>query len=569
MATPRTRRRFRSTNQKAPRAALLAVADRVRTWLQGRLGIARIAADDNEADAPLAARASILGAAFGQAQAFHEALSHDAREGLDLVEARLLVAQMASAGHRMTLATEAEGRIDPVDALSGMRVVRDVVVWWHCVSGTEWRPPARHWRSAELVALRDAGVVLPDPAARLQAEAKSWHQVILAARQRLVLAIPRWTLGAPMDPHPIFHEIVARLGVDGPALARITVDARDLVAGRFNALGDAPSPAISDLGPLALPEARSEWRLDPALVAGALRARAKHSASSLESLLGCPLKFVFAYGGRLRARSGASIVSDVRLNGTLGHRLVEELHASDAFKSPDTFADAIAARFTTLLREEGAVLLRSGMSFELRQLRDQIARGVQRLAETLAESKLTIAGVEVVVDEPWRAGSLGGRIDLLLSDVRGKDVIVDLKWGKSTYADALAKGRATQLAVYATARKLATKARELPPAAYFSLSQGELLATDALPFAGAGVVPMKGPPLSETWSQIERTVESVEATLATGRVPVTGVNGASPLLQAIGVPESDRMRHLQLEKNGACRYCDYEALCGRRWESVS
>jgi ATP-dependent helicase/nuclease subunit B len=554
-------------NEKSPRAALLALADRVRTWLQRRLAVARIAADDDESDASLATRAAILGAAFSHAQAFHDAVSHDARDGLDLVEARLLVRQVASGGHRMTLATEAEGRIDPVDSPSGLRVPRDLVVWWHCVGGTEWRPPARPWRCAELTAMHDAGISLPDPAARLHAEAKSWHQVILAARRRLVLAIPRWSLAEPMEPHPIVHEIVARFGADAAALERVTIQAHDLVRGRRVGIGGAKPPAIVDLGPLALPAARTEWRLDPALVGAGLCARSAHSASSIEALLGCPLKFVLTYAGALRARSGASVLSGFRLHGTLGHRLVEELHRCGAFARPATLDEAIATQFDTLLREEGAVLLRPGMTFELRQLRDQIARSVRRLAGLLAESRLTIAGVEVTVDEPWRAGSLGGRIDLLLLDERGGDVIVDLKWGRAGYADALKRGTATQLAVYAAARQLASRTTELPAAAYFSLSRGELLATDARPFAGAGIPAMKGPPLSDTWNRIQRTVEKVEEVLATGRVLVTGVGAALPLVEAMGVPEADRAGHLRLEPGAACRYCDYDPLCGRRWES--
>ncbi len=555
--------------EKAPRAALLGVADRVRSWLQRRLASARMSADENETDASLATRASILGTAYSHAQAFHEAVSHDPREGLDLVEARLLVRQVASAGHRIAVFAEAEGRLDPVDAPSGLRVGRDLVVWWHCVGGTEWRPPVRPWRGAELVAIRQAGIALQDSAARLRAEARGWHQVILAAKRRLVLAIPRWALGEAMDPHPVVHEIAARLGSDARAFERITVDARDLVKGPCALPGALPAPTIANAGPLALPEARTEWALDPALTGAGLCARTEHSASSIEALVGCPLKFVFTYPGRLRARAGASITAGYRLNGVLGHRLVEELHATGAFSRPETLDTAIAERFDVLLREEGAVLLRPGMTFELRQLRHQIARSVRRLADILAWSKLTIAGVEVKVDQPWRRGTLSGRIDLLLRDAQGDDVIVDLKWGRKSYAEALEGGTATQLAVYAAARQLASSGRSLPPSAYFSLSRGELLATEARPFAGAGVVAMRGPRLAETWTQVERTIDKVEQVLATGRVHVTGVRSALPLVEALGIPEADRAGHLRLEPDSACKYCDYDALCGRRWERVS
>src|ERR1019366_960719 len=149
----------------APRAALLAVADRVRTWLRKRLAAVTKSAQAEPTRTDLAARADILATAFARAQEFHDTLSHESRAGLDLVDARLLLEQVSS-GHTLALATEAAGRTDPVDSPAALRCARDVVVWWHCVGGTEWRPSVRPWRRGELVALREAGIVLPDPAER-------------------------------------------------------------------------------------------------------------------------------------------------------------------------------------------------------------------------------------------------------------------------------------------------------------------------------------------------------------------------------------------------------------------
>jgi ATP-dependent helicase/nuclease subunit B len=100
-------------SQAAPRDALLAVADRVRTWLKTRLVTARKDADGNPTSTALAARADVLATAFAQAQAFHETLSHESRTDLDLVDVRLLVEQVSS-GHVLELARERSGRIDHV-----------------------------------------------------------------------------------------------------------------------------------------------------------------------------------------------------------------------------------------------------------------------------------------------------------------------------------------------------------------------------------------------------------------------------------------------------------------------
>jgi hypothetical protein len=107
----------------------------------------------------------------------------------------------------------------------------------------------------------------------------------------------------------------------------------------------------------------------------------------------------------------------------------------------------------------------------------------------------------------------------------------------------------------------------MPPAAYFSLQQGKILATSGAPFAR--FAPIAGPPLSETWARLERTVDRVETMLRAGRVPVTGVRRSIPILESIGLDEQQQKQHLSLGNEGACKYCGFGALCGRDWETIT
>jgi hypothetical protein len=535
----------------APRAALLVVANRVCTWMQARLAFER------EKDAPKQ-DVAVLGAAFAQAQAFREALSHDPREALDLTAARLLVEQVSGC-LGIELSAERAGRIDPVDTPAGLRIARDTVVWWHCVSGTEWRPSARPWRRSEIAALNAAGVALLDPADRLVAEAKSWRQVVLAARKRLVLAMPRWAAGEALEPHPIWDEIVARLGARDVDLAQVTVEARALLQ------GSVPSCAVEivDRGPLALPDARAEWHLDGTN----LRPSARHSASSLEGLVGCPLRWVFSYPAGLRSGSIASLPGSPMLQGNLGHRLVESLHEDGGLQRSADLDARLGANLERLLREEASVLLRAGMTFELAQLRTQLTTSVMSLVDLIAASGLTVVDVESEVLVAWRGAELQGRLDLLLHDSNGSEVIIDLKWGGKKYGDLLIAGQAVQLAVYTGVRRLKTGVKDLAPAGYFSLSRGELFTLEDKPFVG--VRPVGGPPLEGTWDRLEQTVERVGASLAKGCVPVTGVRSSLPLLEALRVPDTQRDRCFEPVPKAACTYCSYGALCGRDWESLA
>lgn len=547
----------------APTSALLEVAARVRDWAQKRLAGANAEVAKDAGNDVLARQAMLFGSAFAQAEAFHEALSHEPRPVLDLVGARQLVDDVSRAGHALTLAEEEAGRIAPVDHPAGLRAARDVVVWWHCVDGTQWRPPVEPWRKDEREALAASGIHLPDPAIRLAAEAQSFRQAILAARTRLVLAMPAWAAGEALEPHPIWDEIVARTGAKDADLAQITVGVRDLLEGRAGALSRTPPPAVTTLSPLLLPVPRPSWTLDGAHLTRALA----YSATSLESLVSCPLKWVLAYRAGIRAGSVASIPEGPILNGRLGHRLVEVLHRESSLTDPARIADDAVPHFERLLREEAAVLLRPGAIFELSQLRAQLVRAIRTLSELLVESRLSAIDVEAPTQAPWGSRQLDGRLDLLLRDADGRDVVLDLKWGTKTYRDLLLEGRSIQLSVYASARQLATGAAELPAAAYFSLSRGELLTTEPGPFAGAR--PLDGPKLSETWTKLEHTVSLVEDLLSRGDVPVMGVRRSLPLIEAARVPETTRDRYLDMPREAGCNYCNFGTLCGRAWEAVT
>jgi hypothetical protein len=53
-----------------------------------------------------------------------------------------------------------------------------------------------------------------------------------------------------------------------------------------------------------------------------------------------------------------------------------------------------------------------------------------------------------------------------------------------------------------------------------------------------------------------------------GRFAVTGVRHAPSLLDALGVPEAEAGAHFALPSGARCKYCHYDALCGRRWEAL-
>ncbi|MEO8899955.1 MAG: PD-(D/E)XK nuclease family protein [Polyangiaceae bacterium] len=527
----------------ASKADLHAVIERVRAWLISRL--------------PGASDDATLLAAVGHTSALSSALDSDPRLSVNLVEVQRLAESILASGTQVELIEERAGRIDHVDSPGGLGVSREVIVWWHFANGS---PSAAGlpWRRQELAALSAAGIQFPEPTAHLENQAASWRRAALAATQQLILVVPATSGGTTLSPHPLWDEIVARARLKGTAQAQICLSARELLSSSPRDL--LRCPPLEPLEALALPGGQQEW-----VVPAEHMVPIDHfSSSSLNSLLGCPLQWALQYRARLNA-GGHSLPALHMLSGTLGHRLVEVLHGQGAFNLPDAGLQECAEReIDTLFVREGSILLRAGMAFERSQLRRQLVHSVIVLAGALRAADLHIVAVEKPIEAEWRGVKLTGSIDLLVATKAGVPAIIDMKWGIVNYRELLERGEALQLAVYAFATATERGEQYLPEAGYFSLKQGKLfgLATQLWPHAEQIV----GPTLGETWKRIDATVDRSDQHVMKGRFPVTGVRRSVPLLSSIGVPENAHAGHLALTPEASCTYCNFDAVCGRRWE---
>lgn len=528
----------------ASKADLQAVNERVRAWILSRL--------------PGAPDDVTLLAAVRHTSALRAALESDPRATLNLVEVRRLAESILTVGTHIELIEERAGRIDHVDSPAGLGVSREVVVWWH-FSSTNLPSAGLLWRRQELAALSAAGLLFPDPRACLENQTASWRRAVLAATQRLILVVPRTSAGTALSPHPLWDEIVARTRLDGAAQARIFLNTRELLSSSRRDLLECPP--LEPLEATTLPGGQQEW----AVPAEHMLPIDHFSSSSLNSLLGCPLQWALQYRARLNA-GGHSLPPLHMLSGTLGHRLVEVLHGQGAFDMSDAGLQEVAERaIDALFVREGSILLRAGMAFERSQLRRQLVQSVMVLADALHAADLHIVAVEKPIEAEWRGVKLTGSIDLLVATNAGVHAIIDMKWGIVNYRELLERGEALQLAVYAFATATERGEHRLPEAGYFSLKQGKLfgLTTELWPHAEQVV----GPTLGETWKRVDATVDRANLHVMNGRFPVTGVRRSLPLLSSFGIPESAHAGHLTLTPEASCMYCNFDAVCGRRWET--
>jgi RecB family exonuclease len=531
----------------APKADVLAVVARVRAWVLTRI---KSAPDDET-----------LLAAARQAGALLDALDGDPRTTFNLVEARRVAESILASGTTVKLEEERAGRVDHVKSAGGLILPRDVVVWWSFVEDESGHRPLP-WRQKELVALEAARLRFPDPRARLRERAHGWRRAILAATRRVILVSPRSSAGKTLRPHPLWDEVIARTRADAAAISRLSVSASDLLA-RPSTQSLLGSPELDAVDILALPGGHPEW----VLPGGHAEPFGHVSATSLNALLGCPLQWVLRYRAGIRT-GGHALPPLFLLNGTLGHRLVEKLHAQGAFDLDGAELERRAnAELDELIVREGAVLLRSGMGFERSQLRSQLVRSMLELSRLLRAAGLRIIAVEKPIDVAWRDTKLVGQIDLLVSTADGVQAIIDVKWGSSSYRKLLSSGRALQLAAYAFAYSTERGDRQAPDAAYFSLKKSRMLGLPSRLWLDGERI--DGPSLEETWRRVERSVAVAEGVIQKGMFPVAGVRRALPLLSAFEIPENDQKSHFALEPDEVCKYCNFQSLCGRRWEGTT
>ncbi len=527
----------------ATKAALLAVVARVRGWV-----LSRIAGASGDV--------TLLSAAQ-HCSALVAALQSDPRRTLGLAEARKLVASVLSGGTAVPLVPEQAGRLDHVSSAASLWAPRAVVVWW-AFNDRGAVPGRLPWRQSELLALRRAGLNFPDPKSLLVERAAAARRAFACATERVILVSASGAAGSSLGNHPLWDEIVARAGLDEASLAKLSVSSAQLLDGTAAPLR---VPVASQFG-IALPGALSEW--SPSCAVAPLE---QFSYGSLDALLGCPLRWVLRYRAGTH-RGGHALPPLFQLSGSLGHRLVEVLHQQGAFDAAET---ELSGRATVVLAElyerEAALLLRPGMAFERSQLQRQLVGSAVELSRALRAAGLRIVAVEHPIDVTHGASKVEGRIDLVVAHASGARAIIDMKWGIARYREHLKSGQALQLALYAYAHAAEHASPELPDAAYFSLKQGKLLGLPSAILGDAEIV--AGPSLADTWRRAELSLRRVTQAIHARRFPVTGLRRSLPLLTALGVPEAEHSSHFQHGAGTPCQYCDFDSLCGRRWEATS
>ena len=472
-----------------------------------------------------------------------------AASGLDLISKPQL--------DRMIDAVIAEGIARPgtvAEAASWTVVDNPAQIWSQAQSVLWWgfrdsgsAVPMPPWTIAERSELAAAGVALvsPELAAALQLDAH--RRAILGATQQVLLVEPVMTAAQSTASHPIWHELA---GLDD--LGRSVVDGRGLRRGGRAALCGR-SWDIDPVAGSSLPEPIRDWLVQGELVGP----RKTESASSLESLLGCPLNWVLQYQAHLRQTGLLDMADGNRLKGNVAHEVLARLLADPLPDDPQKVRETAAALLEQMLPEIGSPLLLPGRLREREDLLKNTIESAVILVGVLKSRELSVVATERSFSRALDERSeLRGVVDLELASADGRPAIVDLKWSNwDRYRrQEISESRPVQLATYA--RLLQERStRSFPPGAYFMIKQRRLLAVNAEPFPPEFRI--EGADLADVWDAVVEVRDSTLREMASGRVVAKGVEPDG----TVGRDEGE-VAEAPIHIDPPCRFCSFGRLCG-------
>ena len=405
------------------------------------------------------------------------------------------------------------------------------IVWWSFTRDSAPHAPRLRLSRAERTELTRLGVTPPDLGLVMEAAATRWRRPLDQATDALVLVCPQTTdAGERCFPHPLWDELCAAMPT--PDQAQV------LQATRLTLPSIAARRTIA---PRALPTPTARISTGASLVL-----REHESPSSLEKLLGCSLRWALDYRGRLRTgMSDGPGAPTPLLYGTLAHHLLAAVFAEGALD-----ADAARARAQELVDDELATLCESlelpRYQVERTDVRQAILRSAKDLGALITKLGATVRGVELKHAAEIDGVSLSGTADLALSS---PDVVLDLKWGKTTNRNKLVAGAALQLAAYA---ELLAVPGSVPDSGYFTLQRQQILAATGSALPGAELCGTATP--RETWRGALTVLAERKTELASGVLHAPAADGAEIESALVGG---------RLTIAPDCQYCSFGGLCGQ------
>ncbi|MGK5091140.1 PD-(D/E)XK nuclease family protein [Deltaproteobacteria bacterium TL4] len=428
----------------------------------------------------------------------------------------------------------------------------DQIIWYDFVKEQAFQPFRRVWNSEESAYLAERGILLPSLQAQANLIFKGMRPPFFLAKQRLILVIPEKVRGDEVSPHPLYE----LLSVCFENLHTLEFSPKQWLEGRQKIIEALNTKKLEIR---KLPEARRWWKLSKGSL---LEQKNSESYSSLDALFYYPFKWVLQHQARLESGTFLSVDDGNSLKGNLAHRIIQELLKSEGpleQGSPARLEQWLDHHLPSLLNQYGAVLQLPGREMERTRFAQFLTQAARTLVSFIKVNGWQIGELEKEVSGMLNKQPLKGRIDLLLYNQKGEQVVVDLKWGGTLYRKAeLEKNQALQLTLYARMLNPET----WPHQAYFILSDSTMLAPNTQAFKEPLLARMKeGESPATLWLRMEKTLLWRWEQLQEGwiEVPVAGTfKDHGSFYPSNPEPPDDILRM----KDSPDRFNDFDLLTG-------
>ncbi len=512
-----------------PVAEANRIADRVAQWAT------RPTDEDND---------PLLRFVAGAARALSEAIDV---LGVEILPALLI--------ERMIGQVLAEGAANPthIATAGGLRCVGHPgaiwgsakrIVWWNFVGpGEKVAAPADPWSVAELEALTRAGCTLDTARTAAQRISHDYANVVLRTTDTLMLVRPVLSDGEETTAHPLAHQLVPLFKHSSKKADWSAETLLRKPECKFAGRTIVRRPADTR----ALPAPVAVWAL-PAAVIAAVRDR-QESATGLEGLVDCQLRWILERVLHLSRGRFAEIPENNRLLGTLAHEIAAKLFEPGKVPDDARISTDAGRLFDTLVGAIAAPLQQPENVGDFVRARSHIPGSLAHLAALLRKRKLTVVGTELDRERVFDGVNLGGRLDMLVKDREGSLAVIDLKWSRSARRrrEEVQTGTAIQLAVYGA---IADEAGgRLVPGGYYMLNQRQLIGERGGPVSEVEIDADKD--LPQIWRDLMATWKAWRTLALNGTVVARGVVNAPAPPEGVAV----------LGAESPCDYCDYTGLC--------
>lgn len=408
------------------------------------------------------------------------------------------------------------------------------VVWWDFSRNSVPSLSLPLLSSAELTALAEAGVVLPNPALLTTSQAKRWRRPLHFTAEQLIMVCPEQDgSGEELHPHPLWDELLAASDNKAEKLVSANIK-HELTIGHM-------SPES-----LPLPGPQEKWQAQP----GSIKPRDKESPSSLENFLGCPLNWCFNYQALIRRGHWATLPDMVPTLGSLAHELLEEVIGQRPLPSPEEGATMAGKLFDEKAPLLVAPLFQEGQEGELERIRNTVVMATRSLLSHFRDAGVKELSIEEHLEGKFANQKLQGWADVV---VKKPFTVIDLKRSFSGFfKKKMTSGTALQIVIYGWLLKEARGV--FPELAYFTLEDQTFLTTDPKHFSNGDDV--QAPDSEDIWQIFTETFKEAWKLLKKGFVLCPGNRGEEIKAE---------LTEEQLIMEPPCKFCDYDVLCGKRF----